>query len=70
MKRLALSAIRLYQLTVSPYIAAGSCRHAPTCSNYTHEAIVKYGVLKGTWIGVKRLSRCRPLGTSGYDPVP
>ena len=70
MGKLALGAIKFYQLAISPYIAAGSCRHEPTCSRYTHEAIIKYGAMKGTWLGIRRLARCRPMGTSGYDPVP
>ena len=70
MRRLALSLIRSYQVVVSPYLSWGYCRHEPTCSNYTHEAITKYGVLKGVWLGTRRLARCRPLGSSGYDPVP
>ena len=69
MQRLALGAIRLYQITLSPYLG-GSCRHTPTCSQYTHDAISRYGVLKGAWLGARRLGRCRPMGTSGYDPVP
>lgn len=69
-RKLALGAIRLYQAAISPYIAAGTCRHEPTCSRYTQEAITKHGVGKGTWIGIKRLARCRPGGSSGYDPVP
>ena len=46
------------------------CRHIPTCSEYTKEAIIKYGSLKGTYLGMKRILRCNPWGTSGYDPVP
>ena len=69
MRSLALRAIRLYQMLMSPYLR-GMCRHTPTCSNYAHEAIIKYGVVKGIWIGLRRLSRCRPFGTCGYDPVP
>ncbi|MCI0770592.1 MAG: membrane protein insertion efficiency factor YidD [Chloroflexi bacterium] len=70
MRRLALAAIRFYQVVISPYIAAGSCRHEPTCSRYTQQAIIKHGVLRGSWLGTKRLARCRPGGTDGYDPVP
>ena len=62
-------AIRLYQRAVSPYMP-GLCRHTPTCSRYTHEAVSRYGALRGTWLGIKRLARCQPFGTSGYDPVP
>jgi putative membrane protein insertion efficiency factor len=47
-----------------------SCRYFPSCSHYSQEAVEKYGVLKGVWLGVKRLGRCRPLGGQGYDPVP
>ena len=68
-RTLALAAIRLYQAIVSPYLPGG-CRHTPACSKYTYEAISRYGVASGVWLGVRRLSRCRPLGTSGYDPVP
>ncbi len=70
MRRMALGAIKLYQMTVAPIFFQGSCRHYPSCSHYTYEAVERYGVLKGTWLGIKRLSRCRPFGTSGYDPVP
>lgn len=70
MKGLALGAIRFYQVAISPYIAAGSCRHEPTCSRYTQQAIIRHGVLKGTWMGAKRIIRCRPGGTHGFDPVP
>ena len=69
MRRLALGAIKVYQVVVSPYLP-GTCRHAPTCSHYAHEAISKYGVTRGGWLGVRRLGRCRPMGTRGYDPVP
>ena len=70
MQGLALGAIRFYQQAVSPYIAMGLCRHEPTCSRYTYESIDRYGVVKGVWLGVRRLARCRPGGSSGYDPVP
>lgn len=46
------------------------CRHQPTCSEYTMEAIIKYGSLRGCYLGMKRVLRCNPWGTSGYDPVP
>ena len=70
MQAVALGAIRLYQQAISPYVSAGLCRHEPTCSRYTYESIDKYGVVKGVWLGAKRLARCRPGGSNGYDPVP
>ena len=69
MRKLALTAIKLYQAVLSPYIRV-YCRHTPTCSNYAHEAIDRYGSLRGAWVTARRLGRCQPLGTSGYDPVP
>lgn len=69
MKSLALSAIRLYKRYLSPMLPP-SCRFEPTCSIYTYQAIEKYGVVKGTWLGMKRISRCHPLNPGGYDPVP
>ena len=61
--------IKLYQLLVSPLFPS-SCRYTPTCSHYTLEALKKYGLFKGGWLGIKRISRCHPWGGSGYDPVP
>ncbi len=61
--------IRFYQKCISP-LTPPSCRYTPTCSQYTIEAIRKYGVLKGCWLGAKRIARCHPWGGSGYDPVP
>jgi uncharacterized protein len=69
MKRPLLLAIRFYQVTFSG-LMPNACRFEPTCSRYTYEAIERHGALKGTWLGMKRLSRCRPGGGSGYDPVP
>ena len=61
--------IRLYQVTLSPYIGK-SCRYTPTCSNYGIEAIEKYGFFKGGWLTFKRILSCNHWGGSGYDPVP
>ncbi len=69
MKRVALTLIRLYQSTWSQFTPP-SCRFAPTCSQYTYEAIQKFGLLKGGWMGVKRILRCNPFKPGGYDPIP
>ena len=61
--------IKIYQLLVSPLFPS-SCRYTPTCSHYTLDALKKYGIFKGGWLGIKRISRCHPWGGSGYDPVP
>jgi uncharacterized protein len=68
MRPLALGLLRLYQLLVSPWLPVG-CRFWPTCSRYSHEAISRYGVLRGGWLTVRRLSRCHPFHPGGYDPV-
>jgi putative membrane protein insertion efficiency factor len=65
----ALGLIRIYQATISPGLG-NLCRYAPSCSHYAYEAIERHGLVKGAWLGTKRLLRCRPLGGSGYDPVP
>lgn len=66
---LGIGLIRLYRLILSPWIGR-SCRYLPTCSEYTEEAIGRYGLWAGSWIGLSRLQRCGPLGASGFDPVP
>ncbi len=69
MKYLILPIIRFYQRFLSP-LMGNNCRYLPTCSTYTYEAIDKYGVVKGGWMGIKRISRCHPWHPGGYDPVP
>ena len=61
--------IKIYQMLVSPLFPP-TCRFSPTCSHYTLDALKKYGILKGVWLGIRRLIRCHPWGGSGYDPVP
>jgi len=61
--------IKVYQLLLSPLLPP-SCRYSPTCSQYSLEALKKYGLLKGGWLSIKRILRCHPWGGSGYDPVP
>jgi len=67
--RSVLNLIRLYQSAISPNLGP-LCRYEPSCSHYAHEAIERHGLVKGGWLGIKRLSRCRPYGGRGYDPVP
>lgn len=68
-RALLLGLIRLYQLTLSPWLGT-RCRYEPTCSRYAAEAITRFGVRRGVWLAAKRLGRCHPWGRSGYDPVP
>ncbi|MFC3812897.1 membrane protein insertion efficiency factor YidD [Lacihabitans lacunae] len=60
--------VRVYQYGISPYFP-DACRYQPTCSQYMIESIKEWGVLKGGWLGLKRLSSCHPWGGHGYDPV-
>ncbi|MEL6274390.1 MAG: membrane protein insertion efficiency factor YidD [Bacteroidota bacterium] len=69
LKKLLILPIRFYQLAISPMLAP-RCRYQPTCSHYAIEAIEKWGIFKGTWLAIKRVTRCHPWGGSGYDPVP
>ena len=69
MTRLVLGLIRGYQLTLS-HLFTGSCRYYPSCSQYTYEAVSRYGWLRGSWMGARRIARCHPFARGGYDPVP
>lgn len=69
MKWPLLWAIRFYQGVFSPLMPS-ACRYEPTCSQYMYEAIARHGAIRGTWMGLGRLARCRPGGGRGYDPVP
>lgn len=69
MKHVLLFFIRFYQRAISPHFPA-VCRFTPTCSAYAAEAITRFGTLKGTWLALRRIIRCRPGGGHGYDPVP
>jgi len=68
LKKILLFIINTYQKIPGPW--HNMCRHYPTCSNYTKEAIQKHGSYKGSILGIKRIIKCNPLGTKGYDPVP
>jgi putative membrane protein insertion efficiency factor len=66
----ALLALRFYKAYLS-FLFAGNCRFHPSCSNYTYEAIERFGVARGVWLGLKRLARCQPFSRKfGYDPIP
>jgi uncharacterized protein len=66
---LVVAVIRFYQKLVSPRLGA-NCRYQPTCSHYTAEAVQRFGVIRGIWLGMRRIGRCHPLRPGGYDPVP
>ena len=68
-RTIVMFALRAYQVVVSPMLGP-ACRYEPSCSQYAVEAVGRHGVLRGLWLGARRLGRCHPLGSSGYDPVP
>ncbi|GHV85098.1 putative membrane protein insertion efficiency factor [Spirochaetia bacterium] len=67
-RKLVLLLIWFYQKAVSPYLRP-SCRYYPSCSAYAYEAVQKYGAWKGSFLALKRILRCHPLHSGGYDPV-
>lgn len=68
MKKMVLALIRFYKLFISP-ILGRNCRFYPTCSDYTYQAIEKYGLFKGVLLGIRRILRCNPFNPGGYDPL-
>jgi putative membrane protein insertion efficiency factor len=75
MKYLLIWAVRAYQILISPLLSFlngghGCCRHMPSCSRYAIEALKLHGAGKGSWLALRRVLRCHPWGTHGFDPVP
>lgn len=68
MKFLVLDILGVYKAIISPFLPP-ACRFEPTCSEYAREAVEKYGPMKGTWLGLRRILRCQPLCKGGHDPV-
>ncbi len=69
LRKIFILPVKFYQLSISPLLGS-KCRYTPTCSHYMVEAIEEWGVLKGGWMGIKRISSCHPWGGHGFDPVP
>ena len=68
-RKVFLLPVYFYRVIISP-LTPPSCRYTPTCIQYMVEAVLKYGIVIGGWLGIKRILRCHPWGGSGYDPVP
>ncbi|MBA3664804.1 MAG: membrane protein insertion efficiency factor YidD [Bacteroidetes bacterium] len=69
LSKIAIAFVKFYQYLIRPLLP-NACRFTPSCSEYAVEAINKYGGLKGSWLGLKRILRCHPWGGDGFDPVP
>ncbi|WP_137402625.1 membrane protein insertion efficiency factor YidD [Echinicola rosea] len=69
LRKIAVFPVLFYQYLISPMFP-GACRYTPTCSQYTKEAILKHGIIKGGWLAIKRIASCHPWGGHGHDPVP
>jgi hypothetical protein len=69
MRAALIAAIRIYQMVVSPLLGP-ACRFEPSCSSFAVEAIASRGVVRGSWLALRRIARCHPWGGFGYDPVP
>lgn len=69
LRKIPIGIIRLYQMVISPMLGP-TCRFHPSCSHYAIDAIVKHGIIKGSWLSMQRILKCHPLNDGGYDPVP
>ena len=69
MRYVLIGFVRFYQGAISPFLP-NACRYTPTCSQYMIEAVTRHGVIRGGWLGLKRMARCHPWGGHGHDPVP
>lgn len=69
LKAIFTGLIRIYQMAISPYLGQ-NCRYEPSCSTYAIQALDKHGVIRGSWMAIKRIISCGPWGGQGYDPVP
>ena len=68
MKKILLYLLKFYQKCISPYLGR-RCRFYPTCSEYSRQAITKYGAVKGSYLAIKRILKCHPFHKGGYDPL-
>ncbi len=68
MRELVILSLRFYKRWISPFLPS-ACRFHPTCSDYMRLAVEKHGVVRGVWLGLRRLSKCHPFHAGGYDPV-